>query len=408
MSKFWILIILFLYAVNSCSSEPNNKLQNADGNYTESLAVSSKENDAIIRNNDEIYNSRQNSLTRAVAVCSPAIVGINITEVREYAVRDPFLDDPFFDQFMRRFYGNNSRTRRTRQYEVSGLGSGFIVSPDGYILTNHHVAGNASKIVVTMTDGNKFDAEIIGSDMVSDVALLKIDGKNLPYLKFGRSDDLIIGEWAIAFGNPFGLFDKNAKPTVTVGVVSNNNVSFLHEDQPYNRVYKGMIQTDAAISSGNSGGPLVNSYGEVIGMNTIIFSTSQGKQGAGSIGIGFSIPINRVKYIMEKLKSHKKIDRDYYTGIDPRQLDEQIARLINTDITDGVVLFGMKRNSPAEKSGFELGDIIVEIDNYKINHIEDYLIAIGDSQTGDKLNFTVIRNGKTMKKSLILESIPRR
>ncbi len=407
MSKFWILMTLFLSAVISYSSEHNNS-QIAPENINQSIAVNKAEAESITQNNDEIYNSRQNSLTRAVASCSPAIVGINITEVREYVVRDPFLDDPLIEQFMRRFYGENSRSRRTKQYEVRGLGSGFIVSPDGYILTNHHVAGNASKIVVTMTDGNKFDAEIIGSDMVSDVALLKIDGKNLPYLKFGRSDDLLIGEWAIAFGNPFGLFDKNAKPTVTIGVVSNSNVNFLHEDQPYNRVYKGMIQTDAAISSGNSGGPLVNSLGEVIGMNTMIFSTSQGSQGAGSIGIGFSIPIARVKTIMDKLKSHKAINRDYYTGIDPRQLDEQLAKMINTDITDGVVLFGMKRNSPAEKSGFELGDIIVDIDNYKINHVEDYLIAIGDSQTGDKLNFTIIRNGKTMKKSLILESIPRR
>lgn len=409
MSNFWILIIVFLMFVNSCSAEQNNRKYDDIAANNQSLSDNNERKNSKAEANDEAYNSRHNSITRAISSCSPAIVGINVTEVREYVVRDPFYDDPFFNQFMRRFFGDNSNPgRRTRQYEVRGLGSGFLISPDGYILTNHHVAGNASKVVITMTDGSKHDAEIIGSDMVSDVALLKIKGNNLPHLKLCDTDDLIIGEWAIAFGNPFGLFDKNAKPTVTVGVVSNHDVNILHEDQPYNRVYKGMIQTDAAISSGNSGGPLVNSLGEVIGMNTIIFSTSQGRQGAGSIGIGFAIPIHRVKKIMEIIKEKKKIDRDYYTGIDPRQLDEQLARMIKTDITDGVVIFGMQRNSPAEKNGFELGDIIVEIDDYKINRIEDYLIAIGDSQTGDKLNFTLIRNGKTIKKNLVLESIPRR
>lgn len=410
MLKFWNFIIFFLLIVNSCSaSDESTQNNNENSNIYQDFSYNAKElNDIKSQTNDQIYNSRQNSITRAVSSCSPAIVGINVTEVRQYAVRDPFLDDPFFNQFMRRFYGDNTPNRRTRQYEVRGLGSGFIISPDGYILTNHHVAGNASKIVITMTDGTKFDAEIIGSDMVSDVALLKIDGKNLPFLKLGSSEDLIIGEWVIAFGNPFGLFDKNAKPTVTVGVLSNNNVNILHEDQPYNRVYKGMLQTDAAISSGNSGGPLVNSLGEVIGMNTIIFSTSQGRQGAGSIGIGFSIPINRVKNIVERLKSKKLIDRDYYTGIEPRQLDEQLARMIKTDQTDGVVVFGLQRNSPAEKSGIELGDIIIEVEGYRINRLEDYYIATGDSQTGDKLNFVIIRNGKTIKKSLVLENTPRR
>ena len=409
MSKFWILIIVFFIFVNSCSSEQNEHTNKDNNTHDGNLALNISQTEQREKNNNDLYNSRNNSITKAIAICNPAIVGINVTEVREYVVRDPFMDDPFFNQFMRRFYGDQpNQGRRTRQYEVSGLGSGFIISPDGYILTNHHVAGNASKIVVTMTDGSKHDAEIIGSDMVSDVALLKIDGRNLPYLKLGRSDDLIIGEWVIAFGNPFGLFDKNAKPTVTVGVLSNNDINFLHEDQPYNRVYKGMIQTDAAISSGNSGGPLVNTLGEVIGMNTIIYSTSQGRQGAGSIGIGFSIPIDRVVRIMERIKSNKTIDRNYYTGIDPRQLDEQLARMIKTDINDGVVVFGLQRNSPAEQAGFELGDIIVDIEGYKISRLEDYFIAVGDNQTGDKLNFTIIRNGKTIKKNLVLETIPRR
>ena len=179
--------------------------------------------------------------------------------------QDPFgdLNDPFFEQFFGR------RQPRTYRQEVHGLGSGFLISADGYVVTNDHVAGNATKVIVTTTDGQQYDATVIGSDPVSDVALLKIDGRNLPHLEFGSSSDVMVGEWAIAFGNPFGLFDINSKPTVTVGVISRSDVNLSPQG---NRVYRGMIQTDAAISSGNSGGPLVNALGQVIGMNTIIYS----------------------------------------------------------------------------------------------------------------------------------------
>jgi serine protease Do len=344
-------------------------------------------------NNSSINTSRQNAITRAIEQGSPAIVGINITEVRQYTYNDPFANDPFFS----RFFGR--RQPRVRQQEVHGLGSGFIISPDGYILTNHHVAGNASKVVITLTNGKKYDADIIGADMVADVALLKINEKNLPYLKLADSDDLIIGEWAIAFGNPFGLFDINAKPTVTVGVISNKGVSFLSEG----RVYKGMIQTDAAISSGNSGGPLMNSVGEVIGMNTVIFSTAQSQSGSGSIGIGFSIPINRVKKIVELLKKHKTIDRDYWTGLEAKEIDEQIARYLKTDNKEGIVVYSIKRNSPAEDAGLEPGDLIMEIDGHPINRDDDFVLIINDGIAGDTLDFTIQRDNQILHKKLFLK-----
>jgi serine protease Do len=406
-----VSMAILMLLVNSCSAQNdsdelnNNLSQNEAINENTTLALNSPEaqrSERRGRNNDEIYNSRRNAITNAIEKCSPAIVGINVTEVRQVVYRDPFFDDPFF----RRFFGN--RGRRVKEYEVRGLGSGFLISPDGYILTNHHVAGNASEVVVTMTNGEKYDAEIIGSDMVSDVALLKIEGRNFPYLDLGDSRDIIIGEWAIAFGNPFGLFDVNAKPTVTVGVVSNNDVNFLHEDEPYNRVYLSMIQTDAAISSGNSGGPLVNSLGEVIGMNTIIYSTARTREGAGSIGIGYSIPINRVKEIMELLKNHKKIDRDYYTGMEIREIDEQLAKYIGIENTEGVAIFSLQRRGPAIDAGFELGDIILEIDDMKILRAEDYYIAVGDAVTGQTLNFKVQRNGDVENIRLKLEAIPTR
>ncbi|MDA3842793.1 MAG: trypsin-like peptidase domain-containing protein [Candidatus Kapabacteria bacterium] len=335
--------------------------------------------------NNQVSNSRHNAVTSAVAYATPAIVGINVTEAHQVQYSNQMMNDPFFRRFFR------SRTH-SRTKLVKGLGSGFIVSSDGFILTNHHVAGNASKIVVTLTNGEKYDAEIIGADKVSDVCLLKIDETNLPYLKLGNSDNLITGEWVIALGNPFGLFDMNAQPTVTVGVISNYGVSFMNDS----RVYKNMIQTDAAISSGNSGGPLVNAAGEVIGMNTVIFSTAQTNQGSGSIGIGFSIPINRVINILDKLKNHGYINRDFSTGIDVVELNENIARLIDTDREEGVVVNRVFRNSEGDKAGFLPGDIILKIDECDIKKAEDYNIAVGDGIAGDKHKFTILRNDKLM------------
>lgn len=354
----------------------------------------------ILQANADISNSRHNAITETVKIASPAIVGINITEVRQVGY-DPFgsaFKDPFFDQFF-----NNFRKQYSKKMEVRSLGSGFLISSDGYIITNDHVAGNASKVVVTLTNGEKYNADIIGSDPVSDVALLKIKGKNLPFLTFANSDEVIVGEWSIAFGNPFGLFDINAKPTVTVGVVSNVGVSFSQE----NRIYKNMIQTDAAISSGNSGGPLLNSSGEVIGVNTVIYSTSQSSQGAGSIGIGFAVPINRVKNIAEQLKEHGKIDRDFNPGLIVQQIDENIAKYFKLDKTDGVVVIEVKSGSSAEKSGIEPGDIILKVDNTLIHKDDDLVIAISDGVVGQTLKIEILRSGETLTKKMYLNPIKR-
>ena len=348
----------------------------------------------IVHRNDAVSNSRQTAITETVRIASPAIVGINITEVRQ--VNDSpfggFFGDPFFNQF---FNG------RRRNVEVQQVGSGFIISSDGYILTNDHVAGNAKKIVITMTNGEKYDAKIIGSDPVADVALLKVEGSNFPFLAFSNSDDIIIGEWSIAFGNPFGLFDNNAKPTVTVGVVSNSGVSFKQD----NRVYKNMIQTDAAISSGNSGGPLLNARGEVIGMNTVIFSTATSNSGSGSIGIGFAVPINRVKRILETLKAEGKVDRNFTPGFFVRQIDDQVARYFQLEKKQGVVVVEVRRGTPGDKAGIEPGDIILEIDGAKIEKNEDLEMVIFDGIVGQTMQVLINRSGETIKKKLYLEGI---
>jgi len=365
----------------------------------------SSENTIIVKEvaNDEISNSRQNAITRTVKKCSPAVVGINVVEIREVQYRDPWddfigSDDPFY-----RYFGRPQSRSYSRKYPVKSLGSGFIISSDGYIITNDHVAGKASKIVVTLTGGKKYDAELIGSDPRTDVALLKIKGVNLPFVDLGNSDDVIPGEWAIAMGNPFGLFDVNSKPTVTCGIVSNTGVSFVEN----NRVFRDMIQTDAAISSGNSGGPLLNSIGQVIGINTIIFSTAQTQQGSGSIGIGFSVPINRVKKVIDLLKKGK-IDRNYYTGLKVQEIDDQTAKAMGLISREGVVVVEIIRNSPAHKSGIEPGDIIKEIDGMIIMREDDAAIAVNDAINGQTLSIVVLRNDQEKKLNLTLETPPRR
>jgi serine protease Do len=338
---------------------------------------------------DDITRSRRNIITETVKIVSPAVVGINVIEILQY--RDPlgsFFDDPFFRQF---FGDRSSRTR-----EVKELGSGYIISPDGYIVTNDHVAGNASRITVTLTDGISYDAKLIGSDPVSDIALLKIDGENFPYVEPGNSDEIIIGEWAIALGNPFGLFEVNDKPTVTVGVISATGMNL----EPINdRYYLNMIQTDAAINGGNSGGPLVNSLGEVIGMNTLIFTA--GSQ--GSIGLGFAIPINKVKSIIAELKEKGKIDRDFEIGMRIQSIDESIAKYYNLEKTKGVIITKIYPGTPSDKAGLQVGDIILKINDFQINNDNTIFGVFYEFRTGQEIAISIFRDGEELNKKMILE-----
>jgi serine protease Do len=340
-------------------------------------------------NNDEISNSRRNIITETVQKVSPAIVGINVIEIREY--KDPFsnlFDDPFFQ----RFFGN----RGTYSQEVKGLGSGYIISPDGYIVTNDHVAGNATKITVTLTDGRTFDAKVIGSDSASDICLIKIEGDDLPYVILGNSDDIIIGEWVIALGNPFGLFELNDKPTVTVGVVSATGMNL---DAINDRYYLNMIQTDAAINGGNSGGPLVNSLGEVIGMNTLIFTAGNN---SGSIGLGFAIPVNKIKRITEELKENGSIDRNFEIGMRIQTIDEGIAKYYHLKNAKGVIVTKVYPGTPAERGDIEVGDIIVEIEGFKISNENSIFSVFHEFRAGQTITLKIIRDEKELTKTMKL------
>ena len=341
------------------------------------------------KNNDEISNSRRNIITETVKNVSPAVVGINVIEIREY--RDPFssmFDDPFFQKF----FGN----RGTYNRQIKELGSGYIISSDGYIVTNDHVAGNATKITITLTDGRSFDAKLVGTDRASDIAFLKIDGDNLPSVSLGNSDSVIIGEWAIALGNPFGLFELNDKPTVTVGVISATGMNL---DAINDRYYLNMIQTDAAINGGNSGGPLVNSIGEVIGMNTLIF-TAGGNN--GSIGLGFAIPINKVKKIVEELKKYGSIDRNFEIGMRIQSIDEGVAAYYHLQSTKGVIVTKVYPNTPAERGGIEVGDIVLEVGGYKINDENTMFSVFHEFRTGQTVTLKIIRDDKEITKTMKL------
>jgi serine protease Do len=368
---------------NTSSDGALSKFEGAPFEEAQTVAYSPDTRDSVT---DNISNSRQNAITRTVASASPAVVGINVTEVRQYRQWSPWGDDPFF----RQFFGDRVYTQR-----VQGLGSGFIISADGYILTNDHVAGNAKEITVTLTNGTKYNAKLIGTDQVSDIALLKIEAKELPFIRLGNSDDVITGEWVIALGNPFGLFDISDKPTVTVGVVSATGMNLRAQE---GRVYKGMIQTDAAINSGNSGGPLVNSVGEVIGVNSVIFTPNQ-----GSIGLGFAIPINRVKSIVAELKRSGKIDREWYTGLEIQTVDVRVARYFGLDKAEGVIVSDVKRGSPGDRAGFRVGDIILKANGEQVADEAALSAIVNDLRVGDVVKMSVVRDRKAMELRLKLE-----
>ena len=253
---------------------------------------------------------------------------------------------PFFDYFF------PEEMYRSRQ-RVKGSGSGVLISPDGYIITNFHVIENATEIIVTLSGGKEYEAEVIGTDRVTDLTLLKIEGDAFPYATMGDSDDLIIGEWAIALGNPFGLFDLNQQPTATAGIISAVNMDFGQVQA--GRVYQDMIQTDAAINPGNSGGPLVNVHGEVIGINSFIYTGSQLSE--GSVGIGFAIPVNRAKRIVNELKNTGRVDRSFATGLTVQALTKKLAMYLELPFDTGVMIVEVFRNGRYRTKTLRLGKV---------------------------------------------------
>src|SRR4029079_12371199 len=292
---------------------------------TQSSAQSSS---TIPTTTTQVNASRRTAITEAVARVAPSVVTVQ-TEVVERVPADVF----------EQFFGG-----RSAQRAAAGLGSGFIVRADGAILTNAHVVAGATRISVAMKDGTNYPARLIGIDETNDLAVLKIDARNLPVAPLGSSNNLVIGEWAIAIGNPYGFILANTEPSVTVGVVSGTGRNVAAQSEGAG-VYVDMIQTDASINPGNSGGPLVNALGEVIGVNSSIFSPS-----GGSVGIGFAIPINRARRVAEDLLAHGVVRRPWM-GIQPR-----LSRAVGPTGNAGVVVASVVPGSPAARSGIRAGD----------------------------------------------------
>jgi len=395
------LFVTLLLLLITCQQNSKQGVSGDDSLFLNS-AYAQTDSVQIQKNTSDLYDTRQNAITRAVAKVSPAVVGINVLQVRRIVKRSPFsVDDPLWRMLFPELF-------RDQVYEqkVQSLGSGFIISPDGYLVTNEHVVEDAQKILVTMTNGKRYDAKIVGSDRVTDISLLKIDDKNLPYIEWGDSDDLLVGEWVIALGNPFGLFELNDKPTVTVGVVSAVDRDWGRIPET-GRLYMDMIQTDAAINHGNSGGPLVNSLGQAIGMNTFIFTGSRYQE--GSVGIGFAIPANRIREIVKELKEKGEIKRDYWLGIAKVQdLTPYIARALDIKVEQGVIIAQIEPGSPAQKAGLRVEDVIVALNGKKITSAQELIDALqnSDLRVGDVLTFDIVRENRKLKIKVKLEELP--
>ena len=329
----------------------------------------------------QITQSRRTAITRAVEVASPAVVSVNVTETRNVRVRDPFAG--FFGRVPDRVY----------QQQVKGLGSGFVISPDGYIVTNDHVAGNATKITVAFPDGSTLDAQLIGSDPETDIALIKVEPPaSLPFVAF-ENEGPVVGEWAIALGNPFGLFEA-ADPSVTVGVVSAVGRDFPAQQ---GRTFRDMIQTDAAINSGNSGGPLLDATGRVIGMNTFIYSTS-----GGSVGLGFAVPAQRIQQVVAEIRDTGAVDRSFYTGLNVRPVTARIARALGLAEARGLIVSSVDPDSPADRAGLRPYDVIVTIEDDAVASNEDVRQRLVDKRAGDRVALGLVRDGGELDVTLTL------
>ena len=307
---------------------------------------------------------------------NPAVVTIESTTIFEHPYINPFSNDDFF----KFFFGPDFQPQPKKQKQVS-WGSGFIISPDGYIVTNNHVIDKAKKIVVTLNDGRKFEAKVVGADPEIDIALLKIDAKKLHYVPLGDSSKVKVGEWVIAIGNPL-MYDH----TVTAGIIS-------AKGRRLGSGLESFLQTDAAINFGNSGGPLVNMAGEVIGVNTAISAQGQ--------NIGFAVPINMVKEVLPDLRKYGKVERGAL-GVTVSKLSDTDKKAFGVD--HGALVQSVQPGMAAYKAGIKPYDIIVKVDGKEIKSNDDLVKVISSHKPKDKVKITVIRNGKEKDFTVVLDS----
>lgn len=338
----------------------------------------------------EILDRSAKAFARVVKSATPAVVHISVTSTVDANPEfEQFFNHPFFERFFGPQYRQQEPQQRKRQQQ--GAGSGFVVSKDGHILTNNHVVDRADKITVTLDDNSEVEAELIGTDPQSDVALIKIDvEEDLPTIPLGDSDALEVGEWVIAIGNPFGL-----SQTVTVGVVSATGRSRVGINE-----YENFIQTDAAINPGNSGGPLLNIHGEVVGINSALYSRT-----GGYMGIGFAIPINMVKSIEDQLHKHGKVTRGWL-GVAIQDVDENLAESFGLSKAEGILVSETQPDSPAEKAGVKQGDVILKLEGVALKDVNELRNRIALTIPGTEVSLNIIRNGKPIDISVTIGEQP--
>jgi serine protease Do len=346
----------------------------------------------VITNRATVEQGRRTALVRAVERVSPAVVGV-------YAVsKHRMYIDPSRREFQRRFFPELPQFTDQR---VPELGSGIVLDQKGYFLTNDHLVGNADEVWVFLRDGRQLPARVVGTDPNYDLAVIYTtppDSSGFNAAPFGDSDSLMVGEWVVAVGNPFGLYLADPSPSVTAGVVS-----ALHRDILLSEgaaIYKDMIQTDAAINPGNSGGPLVNADGQVIGINTFIFT-----QGGGSLGIGFAIPIKEALQVSDELIQYGHV-RTVWIGISVQDLTAALAKQFDVAGAGGLVVWSLERGSPAERGGLKLGDVIRAIDGTPVRGAQEARRFLFGKREGDVVVFSVERKNKIEEIPVKIETIP--
>ncbi|KAB0588720.1 S1C family serine protease [Comamonas kerstersii] len=318
------------------------------------------------------------SLAAAAQKAMPAVVSINTSK----EVRSPHLNDPWFHFF----FGDQIGTQ-----QQTGLGSGVIVSPDGYILTNNHVVEGADQITVTLADSRIAEARIVGTDPETDLAVLKIELDKLPVIVLGNSDHAVVGDTVLAIGNPFGVGQ-----TVTSGIISALGRSELGIN-----TFENFIQTDAAINPGNSGGALVDVEGNLLGINTAIYSRS-----GGSMGIGFAIPVSTAKIVMDGLVKDGKVTRGWI-GVEPNELSPELAETFGVaGANAGVIITGVLQGGPAARAGMLPGDVIVQVDEQRVRNVAEMMTAVASLQPGQRADFEILRNGQSMTLNIVPSERP--
>ena len=347
----------------------------------------------LVSLNIQSANNQLPSFSELAEVSSPAVVNISSSKTvksRGYGSRG-FNNDPFYDDFFKRFFGEPP-SQGQREREVRSGGSGFIISEDGYLLTNNHVVDDADEIIVSLSDRREYKAELIGSDERSDLALLKIEAENLPVVKIGKSNDLKVGEWVVAIGSPFQL-----NFSVTAGIVSAKGRSIPNGSDS---TYVPFIQTDVAINPGNSGGPLFNLEGKVVGINSQIYTRS-----GGYMGVSFAIPIDYAMDIVNQLKEGGSVARGWL-GVSIQEVTSDFAKSLGMSIPKGALVSQVMPDSPAEKAGLLVRDVIVEFDGVEIVYSGDLPQTVGSIKPGSKIEANIIREGKAKKIKIEVGKLP--